>query len=732
MDESGGRRRSRGNGHSGAEYRDDHAFGPSSAHDYLQTLNEQQLRAVHHEGSPLLILAGAGSGKTRVITTKIAYLVDRRKVDPSSILAVTFTNKAAAEMHERVREMAPSGERVMIRTFHSFGAWLLRRNSHLLDMQSSFSIYDDEDSLSLLHNIYDEYKRRELQPFARAISRAKDYCLSPEDDLSDFSWDPRFSEMYAAYEKRLREIGNADFGDLIKRPVELLRENEEVRRRIQSRFRVILVDEYQDSNVAQYELLKLLYGPQTYLCVVGDDDQSIYRFRGAEVRNIISFPDEFEGTEIIRLERNYRSTETILAIAAEVVAKNQGRLGKTLWTELGGGPEASIVYVRDQDEEAEYCARLLEDGNLEGTAILYRTNAQSRSFETLFLRRGIPYKIVGSLRFYEREEVKDALALLHFLMNPRDEVSFRRIVNKPTRGLGAKSVKTIVEESFDTGGDLNRAAEGLRSSFSGKSGKGLEEFVAFMGSVLDTLEGAELGKFLREALKRSRLLSYHQEQDQVARTQKVANLEELAVAASKYPNGKEGLLTFLEDLELDRARIAGEDPAKEPGVTLITMHNTKGLEFDRVIITGMEEGVFPSRPDEKDDELEEERRILYVAITRARRELHFTCCSRRTIWGRTVLQQASRFLGEIPKEHVKIVGGGASAYGAGRFEDDEEPDSPWKRGTYVYHDEYGTGVVRKVEGKGRATVLHIQFETGRNATFMPAYTQIETIAGEDI
>jgi DNA helicase-2/ATP-dependent DNA helicase PcrA len=548
--------------------------------------------------------------------------------------------------------------------------------------------------------------------------------------------------MYEAYEKRLREIGNADFGDLIKRPVELLRDNAEVRDRIQGRFRVVLVDEYQDSNVAQYELLKLLHGPRTYLCVVGDDDQSIYRFRGAEVKNILTFPDEFPGTEIVRLERNYRSTETILSIAGEVVAHNRGRLGKTLWTELGEGANATMVFVRDHEEEAEYCAGLLEDGNLEGTAILYRTNAQSRSFETLFLRRGIPYKIVGSLRFYDREEVKDALALLGLLMNPRDEVAFRRIVNKPARGLGAKSVSAIVDASFDTGGDLVRAAASLEDSFSGKSAKGLSEFVGFITRMYENLENAELGSFLKKAFRDSGLLKYHREQDEVARTQKVANLEELATAASNYPNGREGMEAFLEDLELDRARIAGKDPAKEPGVTLITMHNTKGLEFDRVIITGMEEGLFPSRPDEKDDELEEERRILYVSITRAKRELYFTSCRRRTIWGRTVPQQPSRFLNEIPRDQIEVIDadGGYGHEGPGRRgfsgfgHAGAEPgnDSGWRRGQRIYHDEYGAGVVMKVEGSGRSTVLHVSFETGRGAKFMPAYTALETIAEEDI
>ncbi len=334
--------------------------------------------------------------------------------------------------------------------------------------------------------------------------------------------------------------------------------------------------------------------------------------------------------------------------------------------------------------------------------------------------------------------MKDALALLSFLLNPKDEVAFRRIVNKPTRGLGDKSVGAIVEASFEREGDLLRAAEDLLQSFSGKSGKGLEEFVSFSKELSKNLEEAELSPFLKVAFRKSGLLKHHREQDVVAGTQKVANLEELAAAAIHYPSGREGLGAFLEDLELDRARIAGKDPASEPGVTLITMHNTKGLEFDRVIITGMEEGLFPSRPDEKDDELEEERRILYVSITRAKRELYFSTCRRRTIWGRTVVQEPSRFLQEIPREHLKVIDyteAGGESYGGG-FQSAYPKSYPraagWRRGERVYHDEYGAGVVQRVEGRGNSTVLHVGFETGRKATFMPAYTELERIAEEEI
>ncbi len=324
---------------------------------WLSVLNPEQLEAVTHEGSPLLILAGAGSGKTRVITTKIAWLIRERGVEPESILAVTFTNKAAREMAERASRMEPRAERSVLRTFHSFGAWLLRRNAALAGLDSNFTIYDDDDAVTLLSKAIPSITRQQASSIAHKISRAKDYCLGPDSPLlAEIDPDPEFAEVYAIYEKRLRETGNLDFGDLILLPVKLLREHPEVRERLNSRFRVVMVDEYQDSNVAQFELLKAITGPETYICVVGDDDQSIYRFRGAEVRNILTFQDSFPGTKIVRLERNYRSVAPVLAIAGQVVAHNEGRLGKTLLAERGGGKKPVLAFLGNQDEESALCA----------------------------------------------------------------------------------------------------------------------------------------------------------------------------------------------------------------------------------------------------------------------------------------------------------------------------------------------------------------------------------------
>ncbi|MEW5816201.1 MAG: UvrD-helicase domain-containing protein [Spirochaetota bacterium] len=693
---------------------------------YLNELNEQQLEAVLHKGTPLLILAGAGSGKTRVITTKIAYLIDTGKVDPHAILAVTFTNKAAGEMQARVTAMAGGSGSTFISTFHSFGAWILRRNSHLLDLNSRFTIYDDDDSVTLLNSIFENNNRAELKKYAHFISRAKDYALAPDDDLNRISFDPDFPAIYRVYQNRLKELGNVDFGDLILKPLELLQTTPEVKLRMQQRFKVILVDEYQDSNVAQFKLLKELFGTDTYLCVVGDDDQSIYRFRGAEVQNILFFPEVFPHTKVIRLERNYRSTEKILSVASQVVVKNRGRLGKTLWTDKKGGVKPALVFLENQRQEAEYCANLLSDGKLKDTAILYRTNAQSREFETVFSRLNILYHLVGTLSFYEREEVKDTLALLSLLINPKNIVAFQRILNKPARNLGKVAVNKILSFSENTGGDLLKACTLAKEIFSGKAKEGITAFVLMFETFIKTLPAMELAAFVHRLIIDSGLLDYHKEQDHISGTQKVKNLEELVSAAAAYHGGIEGLLQFLEDVELDRSLIASDVEDTRERVTLITMHNTKGLEFNRVIITGLEEGLFPSiKNDLGEDDLEEERRIFYVSITRARELLFLTSCKTRRIWGKTVSLTPSRFLSEIPKELLTVSG---QDWGVKHLDEEAQEYAP---GIRVYHEDYGAGVVCKSWNNGQHLSVLVQFESGLTAQFIPKYSKLERISRDE-
>jgi DNA helicase II / ATP-dependent DNA helicase PcrA len=707
---------------------------------HLETLNSVQKEAVFHQGCPLLILAGAGSGKTRVITVKIAYLIDRAKEDPHSLLAVTFTNKAAREMRSRAVEMCPRAADVMIRTFHSFGAWLVRRNASRLGLPPGFSIYDDDDVISLLRSVYPDRSRSDLAREARRISRAKDYGLGPGDDLSMVTRDPEFAGLYAEYQKKLREVGNVDFGDLILLPILLFREHPEIRDRMRDRFRTVLVDEYQDSNVAQYLLLRELVDPQTYICVVGDDDQSIYRFRGAEVRNILTFPESFPGTETVRLEENYRSTGSILDLASAVVSHNTGRLGKTLFTARETGARPRLAILSDQDEEAAFCAQLIRSRpELTGeTAILYRTNAQSRVFETTFLREGIPFRVVGTLRFYEREEIKDALAFLRFLANPRDEVSFRRIINKPSRGLGPSRVGVILRCSYETGGNLEDAARAACGEITGKARDALAAFLKTLDTIRrsgtgktgitkasenETTGAGTLASLVDTMLAESGLRAYHAEQDEISGNRKVENLEELINAASLYPPGETGLVEFLESLQLDAAREAENGQDAGPAVTLITMHNTKGLEFDRVIITGLEEGVFPRSDDSDPDDLEEERRLFYVAVTRARHELYLTSCRSRRVHGRVLFCNPSRFLQEIPRELVTVEG----------EEDGVSPfaSKTYRPGVWVYHDEYGPGVVEKNWYNGKNEIVFVRFESGRVAQFLTEFAALEVIAPDE-
>jgi DNA helicase-2/ATP-dependent DNA helicase PcrA len=762
---------------------------------YLESLNPEQRSAVFHEGKPLLILAGAGSGKTRVITTKIAYLIREKGVDPRSILAVTFTNKAAREMAGRARLIDERAGEAMLRTFHSFGAWFLRRNGVLGGLDPGFVIYDDDDAVSLLASIMTEIPKAEIKLLAYEISRAKDQFLSPGDpELALIDSRPLFKSAYTQYEERLAAIGNVDFGDLIKKPVEILRAFPETAGRIRDRFRVIMVDEYQDANTAQFELLRELFGPRTYLCVVGDDDQSIYRFRGADVRNILEFPDRFPGTDIIRLERNYRSTEPILAAASSVVNHNGGRLGKTLRSERGPGKKPVLAFLPDQDEEAGFCAALIEKsaaaGNSFGNwAVLYRTNAQSLGFETEFLRRRIPYRVVGTLKFYEREEIKDLLALLAFLVNPRDEVAFRRVVNKPSRGVGAASIDRIIQAA-PSGGSLEETALSPLPQLSAKASAGIKEFFAALEAGRAVLEKASAAEWDgpasngpenpapgpvkpvksggkkktggREGLRAGTGLSacvvtlaeasgiaeYHLSRDEISGNQRIFNLQELANAASLYKATKEGLLEFLEHIELDRSMEESSGKAEEDMVTLITLHNTKGLEFRRVIITGVERGVFP-REDKRGEDLEEERRLFYVGATRAMDELYFTSCAMRRVFGRTIPMEPGLFLRELDRDFIRIIGEAPEGFSAGKSRGSGGPwdgaflegpagggrissDGRWRLGERVFHDDHGYGAVVEIREGEEGPVVKVRFETGHETRFLSLHQSSRFIKiGED-
>ncbi|MDR2659166.1 MAG: ATP-dependent helicase [Spirochaetaceae bacterium] len=720
---------------------------------YLQDLNEEQRAAVFHEGKPLLILAGAGSGKTRVVTTKIAYLIREKFVNPRSILAVTFTNKAAREMAERATAIESSATDAMLRTFHSFGAWFLRRNGEYAGLSSNFVIYDDEDMVTVLASIIEGKKKNELKLIAHQISRAKDYFFTPESaDLVFINHKSEFRKIYAQYEDALRKTGNVDFGDLIKKPVEILRDNPGVAQKLHDRFRVIMVDEYQDANVAQFELLKAICSPETYVCVVGDDDQSIYRFRGAEVKNILEFPDRFGGADIIRLEKNYRSTSHILDVADSVVRRNTGRLGKELKAERGAGVKPMLAFLNDQDNEARECAALIDNSvrvkknsAYSDWAVLYRTNAQSFGFENEFLRRKIPYRIVGSLKFYEREEIKDALALLSFVVNTKDEVSFRRVVNKPSRGIGASALEHILLERAAADWDIEAAAENSAQGLSAKARAGVVSFLEAINNARKTLltpqqeNGAQvpddssrilkaaqgLSRCVADLIENAGIAEYHRSHDEVSGETRVSNLQELVNGAVLYDATPEGLADFLERIALDRA-IEQQDDG-ESRVTLITVHNTKGLEFRRVIMTGLEQGLFP-RNDKEGDDLEEERRLFYVGATRAMDELYLTSCACRRVFGQTTPMAPSLFLEEVDISKMRIVG--SPPYGfklpsvkeksgkAAGHKQKVSSDGRWRLGDRVFNEDCGYGEINAIDEDAEGPVITVCYENGRRQRFL--------------
>ena len=721
--------------------------------NYLDALNEQQRAAVVHEGSPLLILAGAGSGKTRVITTKIAYLIKEKNIDPWSILSVTFTKKAANEMRERAVAIDDRATDAKIQTFHSFGSWFLRKFAEHAGLNPSFNVYDEDDMASLLKDIVPGLKPKEYTALVKQISLAKDYCLTPEDDLSQFGSEFDLNSIYKKYQEQLRATGNADFGDLIMLPFQVIETYSEIADYIHNRFKVIMVDEYQDTNIAQYKLLQALSGIKegndTYVCVVGDDDQSIYRFRGAEVENILTFQEKFPGTQIIKLETNYRSTGSILRTADMVVSKNSGRLGKTLISAREEGTMPVLTFLPDQNFETNFVFEIIKQSVAKGAkysdwAIFYRMNSQSKEFETKFLHNSIPYDIYGALRFLEREEVKDALAYLSFFMNHKDIVSFKRIVNKPARGIGNKTLQTLLEKAAHVGdnGELSyidflELLKVNQSSVSKKACEGIAKFLRIYENLEKSfISDKLLSDFIEDIIHFSELDEYYKDTEENEDNSRIENLQNLKRTDTPYKCTSDDLKSFLDTITLERS--IGEKENTEDAVILSTLHNTKGLEFNNVIITGLEEGVFPYG-NKSGFEMEEERRLLYVGVTRARNNLYITCTKKRFLYGHWEFVGPSRFIkeaaaslkvqGEVPfgfsvkkTSPYGQFGRDASAF-AGSSEEDgaSELASKWKKGTHVYHDDYGEGVVISAYNNTGEFVIEVQFATGTKKKFLPQY-----------
>lgn len=713
----------------------------------LSMLNDEQKEAVLDFDHNLLLLACAGSGKTRTITAKIAYAISEGIYKPYQILAVTFTNRAANEMRERVAQYLPDEDLsgLEMRTFHSFGAYMLRRNYERAGLPRDFCIYDDADSVSLLSTVA-AMEKRELRQAMKDISNLKDRGVMPEDREAARAGDGSYDlpQLYLKYQNALRKTGNVDFADLILKPYELLRDDEEVRTRYNSRFRMILVDEYQDSNTMQFRLLRQLAGPDTQIVAVGDDDQSIYSFRGAAIENILTFSSSFENVREIKLEKNYRSTQQILSPAAALIAHNTERHPKSLISaDDKTGPKPQLLRNPDARAEGVRIASIIgEIGDYDNTAILYRTNAQSLIFEQILTERRIPFKLIGALRFYEREEIKDSLAFLYLLLNHRDEISFRRIVNKPARGLGEQKISRILSLSDDI-------KEGLRlfvSTASGAAAAGASLFLSAWDAADKSLDmDGNLGEVLRKALDDTGLYGlYQSESDKAVRMTKLDNLGTLVSSLQEAGNGREDLASFLEKITLDATMIGDNDPADAKGVTLITMHNTKGLEFDRVFIAGLEDGIIPGRNGE-DREAEEERRILYVAMTRARKYLYLSYADRRMLWGRTEMQRPSRFLREIPQDMIaadlrssvsqrpysSIVNTPSWASGISFEKPKVQKVKPRNEyGTFsvgddVTNPEFGRGKVIEIDDKGEGRrVITVRFGKS-TAKFIEAFAKLE-------
>jgi len=637
----------------------------------LDGLNEPQRAAVTHVGAPLLIVAGAGSGKTRVLTQRIAYLLAERDVHPGEILAITFTNKAAAELRERVETQVGVRARWMwVSTFHSACLRILRAEHEHAGLKSSFSIYDADDSRRLMQLVARELdldpKRYPPRGLAAQVSNLKNELIGPDD------YEPRgpaaraTAEAYSLYQQRLQQAHALDFDDIIMRTVQLFKDKPEVAAKYHRRFKHILVDEYQDTNHAQYVLVRELVGETGELCVVGDADQSIYAFRGATIRNILEFERDYPEARTILLEQNYRSTQTILNAANAVIDRNPDRKPKRLWSDQGTG-EPIVGYVADHEHaEADWVGNEIDrlgdasQARPGDVAVFYRTNAQSRVFEDVFIRKGLPYKVVGGVRFYERREVRDALAYLRAVSNEDDTVSMRRILNTPKRGLGDRS-ESLVEafaarERISFGAALRRRRE--VPGLSARAMNGIEDFVAMLDEARDRAVVSPPEEVLELILTRSGLLAELEESTDPQDEGRVENLQELVSVAQEYSERAEDTPTlegFLEQVALvaDADEVPTDDPDHQGVVTMMTLHTAKGLEFPVVFLTGLEEGIFPhQRSLGEPKELEEERRLAYVGITRARRRLYLSRSQTRSAWGQPQYNPPSRFLEELPPELV--------------------------------------------------------------------------------
>lgn len=733
--------------------------------EFLKNLNEPQRDAVNSLQGPLLVLAGAGSGKTRVIVCRIANLI-AHGVPPWNILAVTFTNKAAAEMRHRVETLVPGGGRgVWVSTFHSFGAKFLRIEAKNIGFDPNFVVYDDNDQATLVKEILKEMMLEEKQfppsQIVNAIGRAKDEMLDAGSyaihaQTHGDSFRERVGRIYEAYEKRLRAANALDFGDLIMRTTQAFRDIPSIREKYQHRFQYLLVDEYQDTNHAQYLLTKYIAGPAKNVCVVGDDDQSIYSWRGANIRNILEFERDYPGAKVVKLEQNYRSSAKILEVAGRLIKHNQKRKNKEVWTENEPGEDVKYVEMMNEHEEARFVVDEIQNLKkpFKDIAIFYRTNSQSRVFEDAFRRMAIPYEIVGALRFYERAEVKDAIAYLRVVVNPKDSLSVKRIVNVPARGLGKNSLGLLEQYAASQGISLWEAFQNAHavSGISNAARNGIKHFVeiieSFQKVAAEHLASTVVRRTLEDSGYWDKWASAIESDPEAA--ERLDNLQELINAAVDFeekvkkeePDAETGevpkatLARFLQEVSLMSDLDAWQDQGGT--VTLMTVHLAKGLEFPTVFLTGLEQNLFPIGDTMFDpDELEEERRLAYVGMTRAKQKLYLTSAASRRIFGAPRMNLPSRFIDEAGIKSSPVpIQKTVSSFSDYDFNQDAPPSLPtvkrgeemWKVNQRVQHPDFGDGKIVEVEGSGEhAKVTIFFFASGAKKKLLVKYAPLQPL-----
>ena len=737
------------------------------------TLNEQQREAVFHTNGPLLILAGAGSGKTRVLTHRIAYLIEEKGVNPWNILAITFTNKAAGEMRERVDKLVGFGsESIWVSTFHSTCVRILRRHIDRLGYDNNFTIYDADDQKTLMKDVCrlididtKVYKERNL---LSAISSAKDELIMPQEFELNAGGDygkQKIAKVYREYEKQLRANNALDFDDLLVKTVQLFQTQPDILEYYQERFRYIMVDEYQDTNTVQFKFVSLLAGKYKNLCVVGDDDQSIYKFRGANIKNILNFEQEYHDARVIKLEQNYRSTGNILNAANAVIRNNVGRKDKSLWTENGEGEKIQLRQFDTGYDEADFIAGDIKKNVSDGAAyndhaILYRTNAQSRLFEEKFVAANIPYKIVGGINFYARREIKDLLAYLKTIDNGKDDLAVRRIINVPKRGIGLTTINRVQESALEREIGFYEALQGLDLIPNiGRSTAKLDSFVALIEYFKGFAQNESISDLMKEIIEKTGYVENLEAEDKEDAQTRIENIDELLSKIAAYEekcadeDEKPNLSGFLEEVALV-ADIDSLDEAQDY-VILMTLHSAKGLEFPRVYLAGMEDGLFPSYmtiTSDDNEDLEEERRLCYVGITRAEKELTVSCARRRMIRGETQYNKTSRFLKEIPselmengntfEEDVEMPTQNAyfqakqafkqKAFTTGKtakqFAVSKEKGLDYTVGDRVRHIKFGEGLVTDVTEGGRDFEVTVQFDSAGVKKMFASFARLQKIS----